>query len=101
MNIQRKSFAIYDAAAEAYSDSFNHDTVGLAMRFFQDLLDNEASPYHKYPESYTLFYLGTYNLGNAKHKQDKAPLMIMTGANGPCVDASDQDFERDLSVKEA
>ncbi len=101
MILLRKTFAIYDDAAEAFSDSFAQDTIALGMRFFGELCDKEGSPYYRYPQSYSLFYLGTYDLRNAQHTQDKPPLMIMNGKTGPCLDSADQQFEPNLSLKEA
>lgn len=56
-----QAYAIYDSKAEAYMQPFFVRNDGEALRGFMDGMDNEQSPFHKWPQDYTLFKLGRYD----------------------------------------
>lgn len=65
-----KIFAIRDIKAEAYFPPFFLPTPGLAERQFSDMVNNPDQITGKYPEDFTLYYLGEFN----DHTGDINPL---------------------------
>lgn len=53
--------AIYDQAAKAYLRPIFVTVVGMAIRTFQDEINNPKSAMFLHPEHYTLFEIGTYD----------------------------------------
>lgn len=56
-----KAFSIYDVKAENYNPPFFVHTVGIAIRHFQELANDEQTMICKYPEDYTLYDIGTFD----------------------------------------
>ncbi len=56
-----KAFSIYDSKAEAYHAPFFLNTVGLAIRTFEELANDLKTSIGKYPHDYTLFHIGDFN----------------------------------------
>lgn len=57
----QKIFSVYDRAANAYLQPFFMPARGLAIRAFTDLVNDEKNQFHKHPEDYQLFELGSYD----------------------------------------
>ncbi|AXL15300.1 nonstructural protein [Microviridae sp.] len=60
-----KIYTVYDTKAEAFLPPFFMHKEGMALRIFQECLENEEHQFGKHPEDYTLFYAGEFddNLG--------------------------------------
>lgn len=56
-----KLYAIKDAKAEVYGKPFHQTTHGEAERSFRQLIMDEKSMPHKFPDDYDLYYLGEYD----------------------------------------
>lgn len=56
-----KVFSIYDLKAQAFSQPFFMESVGLAIRAFTELLDDKATTVAKYPSDFTLFEIGEFD----------------------------------------
>lgn len=97
MQIIQLVFSVYDQAAGSYGGLILEDTVGLAMRGFQTVADDETTTIHRDPQDFSLFYLGRYNHGTGVIKTGKIPVPIMNAKTGACVDADDPMFTVDLS----
>lgn len=53
--------SIFDQAAKAYGRPIFVTVVGMAIRAFQDEVNNEKSPMYKHPDQYVLFEIGTFD----------------------------------------
>ncbi len=58
------AFAIYDAAAEAYLPPMFLDTKGMAIRSFQDAVNDENSAFSRHAADYTLFHVGFFDMSS-------------------------------------
>ena len=47
-------FTIYDSKAESYSQPFIQTTVGLGLRFLEQLAKDQQTAVSRYPEDHTL-----------------------------------------------
>lgn len=56
-----KVFSVYDNKAEAFMQPFFADTVGLALRAFQQNTENKDSVLNKYPNDFVLYEIGQFN----------------------------------------
>lgn len=56
-----KVFTVWDAKAEAYASPFVAQTVGLATRTFEDLVNTPDHQFCKYPDDYSLVEIGEYD----------------------------------------
>lgn len=68
-----KIFSIHDSKAEAYLAPFFEATAGTAVRRFETAINDETSPFNKYPGDYTLFEIGEWDEQTAtltNHKTD-------------------------------
>lgn len=61
-----KMYAIYDSKALAFLPPFFMHNDSVAKRIFQDTVLDPASQFHKHPEDYTLFCVGTFEDSTAK-----------------------------------
>ncbi|SMN17374.1 Phage single stranded DNA synthesis  len=59
--MQHKIFTIYDEKAGAYFPPFFLPTKNMAIREFDNLVNDPESQIHKHPQDYTLFYLGIFD----------------------------------------
>lgn len=100
MQIKQHMFTVWDQAAGSYRKFFMEDTIALAMRGFDEESKNPESNLCKYPEDYTLFYLGTWNLGTAEFTLCE-PKAISTGHAGAKIDPNDPALEEDLGHEKA
>lgn len=56
-----KAYAIRDSKAEMYNVPFFNKTHGEAERNFKQLVNDEKSMVHKYPDDYDLYHIGQYD----------------------------------------
>jgi hypothetical protein len=54
-------YSIFDSAAKAYAPPFFLHNDGLAVRGFQDNVNNPESQAFRNPDQFTLFHIGTYD----------------------------------------
>lgn len=54
-------YAVRDAKTEAFSAPLFFITPAVAVRAFGDECNNSESPWHRHPEDYALFLLGTFD----------------------------------------
>lgn len=57
----QKLFTIYDSAAETYSPPFVAKTLGLAMRMFETIANDQTTSVGLHPADHTLFELGEWD----------------------------------------
>ena len=70
-----KVFAIYDSKAQAYMHPFYSNSIGQAVRMFEDASNDPKSQMCKHPGDFTLFHIGEYDdesgsFENVQAKQD-------------------------------
>lgn len=54
-------FSIKDMAADAYQSPFVVQTTEVALRSFREAVQNPESPFHKHPQDYALYHIGTFD----------------------------------------
>ena len=59
--MSHKLFTIYDSKAEAHGLPFGQKTTGLAIRMFEQAVNDEQSSISRHPADYTLFEIAEYN----------------------------------------
>lgn len=59
--MQLKIFSIRDSKGEIYNQPFFQKTHGEAERNFRELVKDEKSMIHKYPDDFDLYYLGQFD----------------------------------------
>ena len=53
-------FAVYDTKAEAFGAPFVVKTKGIAIREFEQVVNNPEHPYSKNPDDFSLFHIADY-----------------------------------------
>jgi hypothetical protein len=56
-----KVFSVYDSKALIFSNTFQFPTIGLAMRAFQQTVEDKNSSLNKYPEDFTLYEIADFD----------------------------------------
>lgn len=59
--MELKVFAVRDVKVAAYLQPFIQSSIGGALRLFGDACGEENSPFHKHPEDFMLFEIGSYD----------------------------------------
>jgi hypothetical protein len=73
----QKIYSIHDAKAEYFTQPFFKKTHGEAERDFTQLVNDEKSQLHKFPEDYDLYYLGEYDDNTGKMTPIDTPQHII------------------------
>lgn len=76
MTVIHKVFTIYDCKAEMYLPPFYFKTAGQATRAFEESCNDPQHQFHKHPEDYTLFELGTYDDNSAVFEIGATPYAL-------------------------
>lgn len=71
--------AVKDRALDAFGRPFYVQTIGQAIRSFQDEVNNKESEIHKHPEDYDLYHLGTWNDDTGQFTNNQPPMQICIG----------------------
>lgn len=56
-----KLFVVFDSKANAYAPPICLRSTGEGERYLTDLVMDDKSTVHRYPEDFTLFEIGTYD----------------------------------------
>ncbi len=59
-------FTVYDSVAGAYLDPFVAPAIEFAIREFRRAVNKEGHQFNQYPEDYTLFYIGEFDIASGK-----------------------------------
>lgn len=70
--------AVYDSKVAAYFPPFFVRHEAMAQRWFLEQCGNEQHDFHKFPEDYTLFELGSFDDVGAKWEIYATPHAIIT-----------------------
>lgn len=76
--MKHQAFAVFDSAAEMYSNPIFFRSKGEALRWFQDSASDESSPLNKHPKDFSLTYLGEYDDETGEF-QESIKISMMTG----------------------
>lgn len=57
-------FTVYDQKAQAYLSPFVTKTKGLAIRMFEELVNQAGHQFYKFPADYTLYCVGLWDETN-------------------------------------
>lgn len=60
-----KMYTVFDTKAEIYLPPIYYKATGEALRAFSDTVNSSDHAFHKHPEDYCLFEIGTYDDQNA------------------------------------
>lgn len=63
-------FTVYDSKTETYFQPFYSQTMGAAMRSFEEACNDTEHQFYKYAEDFTLFKLGIYDDQTAEFQLD-------------------------------
>lgn len=55
------AYSVYDSAANAYLPPFFIHSEKMAMRSFQDAVNDQSHQFNKHPEDYILHRIGTFD----------------------------------------
>lgn len=67
-------YSVFDSKASAYLPPFYLPTEGMAVRVFSDCVNSDDHQFGRHPADFTLFYLGTWDDGNAIFECEKRAL---------------------------
>jgi hypothetical protein len=71
-----KLFTVHDRASDTYIKPFCMETERDAIEGFKEVCKDEKTNYHKYPEDFTLLYLGSYNPRTAEFDLGDKKILI-------------------------
>lgn len=71
--------AVRDRAVDGYMQPFFVPSIGMAVRSFQDEVNNPDSPMYKHPEDYDLYQLATFDDESGAFDGMPRPTMIAVG----------------------
>lgn len=76
-----QAYAIRDIKAEAFNPPFYVATRGLAIRSFQEALNDSSHPFAKYPADFQLYFLGEYNDATGISTASGVPELVGTASD--------------------
>lgn len=74
----KKVYSIHDTKAEAYIQPFFAQTDGLALRMFEDNVNNKDSQLNMHPEDFTLYRVGSWDDNKGLIESEVPPKHIGT-----------------------
>lgn len=83
MQIVQMMFSIYDSKAEAYIPPFPAETIGLALRRFQQAAEEPNSNINKWPTDFCLFHVGWFDQANADYKKIEPKVSLGLASEKP------------------
>lgn len=66
-------FTVFDSAANAFLQPFFAPTIETAIRSFRELVNEPNHQFHKFPEDYVLFHVGTFDQNTGQTSGFDAP----------------------------
>lgn len=72
-------YSVFDSAVKAYSTPMFFQTDGLAIRIFQDQVNNSESQIYKHPEQFFLFKLAQFDDAKGEFRSLDTPLCLAKG----------------------
>lgn len=75
-------YSIYDSKAEQFSPPQVYHNDMLALRAFEGIVNDDKMVIKKYPEDFTLYYVGSLDDGDGHYyneNYDKSSIPVMVG----------------------
>jgi len=69
-------FTVFDSKAEAYLPPFYMSAIGAALRNFGDTCSTPDHPFHKHPQDYCLFHIGSFDDATGHIELLTAPISL-------------------------
>lgn len=69
-------FSVYDSKAEAFIQPWYSQTLGTALRSFEQAVNTESHDFQKFAGDYTLFHLGSFDQTKGRFDQLETPLNL-------------------------
>lgn len=79
--MQLQMYTVYDAAVKAFLQPFFARSHGEALRSFQDAFEDEKHQFSRHPHDFSLFFVGTFDDGNADFDKPLAPEKLLSGGD--------------------
>mgnify|MGYP000426986884 CR=1 FL=1 len=76
--MQKKVYSIHDTKAEAFIQPFFAPTDGLALRMFEDNVNNKDSQLNMHPEDFNLYQVGQWDDNKGLIEPETPPKHIGT-----------------------
>lgn len=73
-----QTFAIYDSKAQAYLQPFFSQTIGTALRSFEQAVNDPNHDFSKYAADYTIFHIGSFDQSEGRYTQLDANVNLGT-----------------------
>lgn len=73
----KNMYCIYDSKGETYTEPMYHDNDAVAIRWATGVVSNPDHPLAKFPEDFTLFLLGEYDLLSAEFEIRDTPKSVL------------------------
>lgn len=64
-------FTIYDKAADNFCPPFTAKNYEVGKREFMEIVNNKQTTIHRYPDQFSLHFIGTFNDATGVIQQDK------------------------------
>jgi len=74
--VKLQVFTVYDSKAEAYIQPWYSQTLGTAIRSFEQAVNNEEHDFFKFAADYTLFHLGDFDQSTAEFTALPSPVNL-------------------------
>lgn len=78
--MKTKIFAIYDGKAKMFAVPFFMQTLGMAVRAFQDITQDQNTTIARHPEDFTMYEIGEYDDSTAS-LEAKNPMQLIAVAS--------------------
>lgn len=79
--MQLKIYTIRDQKAECFNTPFFQKSHGEAERAFTQLVNDDKSMVHQYPDDFDLYYVGTYDDNTGVIQSLDTPQHMMKAVN--------------------
>lgn len=73
---RQNAFSVYDEKAQAYNLPFFFPQIGVAIRAFTSMVQDQNSIIFRNPEDFTLYHIGTYSDLNGRMEAFSEPRFI-------------------------
>lgn len=79
--MQVKIFSVYDSKAQAFNLPHFFQTIGIALRAFEDLVKDPNSQLYKHADDYSLYEIGMYDDSDATFKMESPVKLVGMGSD--------------------
>jgi len=79
--VKLEVFSIFDSKAEAFIQPWYSQTIGTALRSFEQAVNKEGHDFHKFSGDYCLFHLGAFDQTKGVFNQLTSPVNLGLALN--------------------